>query len=516
METAILKNVAINFVGLVLPAFISLVTVPSYIHLLGVDRYGFIALVWTLIGYFGVLDFGMSIATENQISKACASGNTPQIERLFWSAFWLNLGTGLCGSVVVLAGAGLYNWLGYATTPLQHEIMSAVPWLALAVPISNVSWVFAGAINGAERFGVFNTNQTLGTFIFQLLPLGAAWMFGATLPVVIAAAIVSRFIAGAMLGAAVIRILGVRHVLAPEWKLVRELFGYGGWVVLGNAASGIADTLDRTMIGTLMGARYVTFYTVPQNLVTKLQMLQTALHRTLFPRLSALERDGADRVARDGLSFLNGVLTPLCVIGIFAIGPFMHVWVGHAVANASLPVGRVLIIAVWFFGQSALARILLQAQGHPVATTRVSLITLPIVAAALWLGIHLFGILGAAVVMLIRAALENVVLSWLASIRAKATMIEAVVHLSFLVVSLAIVGPLTEHFGVGVSLGAGALVFVCSAAWSWVSSPGLRILARMSVERVSFPRFRPSLPTSSLSNKSAPDPLTKPEPETAK
>ena len=59
MEKAILKNVAINFAGLVLPTFISLVTVPTYIHMLGVDRYGFVALVWTLIGYFGVLDFGV-------------------------------------------------------------------------------------------------------------------------------------------------------------------------------------------------------------------------------------------------------------------------------------------------------------------------------------------------------------------------------------------------------------------------------------------------------------------------
>ena len=59
MDKGILKNVAINFFGLVLPTFVSLVTVPSYIKLLGVERYGVISLVWTLIGYFGILDLGM-------------------------------------------------------------------------------------------------------------------------------------------------------------------------------------------------------------------------------------------------------------------------------------------------------------------------------------------------------------------------------------------------------------------------------------------------------------------------
>lgn len=70
-----LKNVAINFFGLVLPTFVSLVTVPAYIKALGVERYGVVSLVWTLIGYFGILDLGMSMAAQNHISKALASGD---------------------------------------------------------------------------------------------------------------------------------------------------------------------------------------------------------------------------------------------------------------------------------------------------------------------------------------------------------------------------------------------------------------------------------------------------------
>lgn len=35
MDKGILKNVSINFIGLILPTFVSLVTVPAYIHALG-------------------------------------------------------------------------------------------------------------------------------------------------------------------------------------------------------------------------------------------------------------------------------------------------------------------------------------------------------------------------------------------------------------------------------------------------------------------------------------------------
>ncbi len=96
MERSIVRNIVINFAGAIAPTFISLVTVPAYIHLMGVERYGVINLVWTLIGYFSVLDLGTSLATENQISKARAA-NDDSLERIFWSAWFMNLGTGIVG-----------------------------------------------------------------------------------------------------------------------------------------------------------------------------------------------------------------------------------------------------------------------------------------------------------------------------------------------------------------------------------------------------------------------------------
>jgi hypothetical protein len=36
MEKTLLKNIVINFAGLIAPTLVSLATVPAYIHLLGV------------------------------------------------------------------------------------------------------------------------------------------------------------------------------------------------------------------------------------------------------------------------------------------------------------------------------------------------------------------------------------------------------------------------------------------------------------------------------------------------
>src|ERR1700681_3533953 len=134
MEKSMVKNMAINFSGLVLPTFVSLITVPAYIHFVGVERYGVISLVWTLIGYFGILDLGMSMAAQNHISKARALNDEALSTRVFWSAFWPHPRAGLLGGLLIYFGAFIYTAYFTTVTPeLQHEVYRALPWLAVAI-----------------------------------------------------------------------------------------------------------------------------------------------------------------------------------------------------------------------------------------------------------------------------------------------------------------------------------------------------------------------------------------------
>ncbi|ASV99616.1 oligosaccharide flippase family protein [Paraburkholderia aromaticivorans] len=437
MERSIVRNIVINFAGAIAPTFISLVTVPAYIHLMGVERYGVINLVWTLIGYFSVLDLGTSLATENQISKA-RTANDDSIERIFWSAWFMNLGTGIVGGLLIYAGTVVYITHGVKIEPaFQREVMASLPWIAVAVPIANVSWVFAGAINGVERFASFNINQTLGTALFQLLPLAAIFCFSPSLAVVIPAAVVARLVAGLMLGAAAFRALGIRCVRMPQWHVMTELFRYGRWMLMFSGANMIASTLDRVLVGALLGARYVTYYATPQNLITRLNLLPIAMVRTLFPRLSAVSRADADALAHSALAFLNGAFTPCVIVALFALKPFLLLWLGPTVAAAA-PVASVLVLGVWLSGQCGILGILIQAQTSPAAVATVSWLELPVFAGALWCGIHWFGIMGAGVVVTLKALFDYAVLLVFARLHVWTIVRNMLAHLAFLLVALAL------------------------------------------------------------------------------
>ncbi|HEY1608824.1 MAG TPA: oligosaccharide flippase family protein [Paraburkholderia sp.] len=484
MDKRILRNVAINLLGLILPTFVSLVTVPSYIRLLGVERYGVIALVWTLIGYFSVLDLGMSMAAQNHISKAHATGDADECERVFWSAFWLNLTTGAIGGLLIYSGGAFYTaYFTHVSAEMRHEVYLALPWLAVAIPIANVSWVFGGAINGAERFGIYNTNQTIGTFLFQLLPLAAAWAVAANLQTVLAAAVAARLLAAILLARGAFRVLGIRQVRGPRFDTAKALFNFGGWMLIASVTGMVADSLDRLMLGAGLGVRFVTYYTVPQNLVTRLNMVPNALVRTLFPRLSALRREHADEIAAQSLQFLNGIFTPMAIGAIVVLGPFLRVWVGPEIAGHGAPVGRVLIVSVWLIGQASVTRILIQAQNNPAAAARVGLVELPLYAGLLWFGISRFGLPGAAAAVLARALFDYVVLLYLSRIHSRTIVVDLLAHLSFLAAALAAAWWLPNPI---YAIGAGVVLAAANVVWSIATTPMLRGLARSLLFRLNL------------------------------
>jgi O-antigen/teichoic acid export membrane protein len=481
MEKHFLKNLTINFVGLILPVFVSLVTVPAYIHTIGLERYGVLTLVWALVGYFSVLDLGISMATEKHISIA-KTADVPAIPGIFWSAFFLNLATGVLGGGLVWLATYvyLYEFTNVAES-FRQEVLASLPWIAFAIPVANVSWVFAGALNGMERFKEFNVNQTLGTFLFQILPLLAAIFVSPKLSVVIPAAIIARFAAGVLLGRAVLRVLGIKAVHKPDRATLKELFGYSKWLVLYAFANTLASSLDRMILGSMTGARQVAYFATPQNLVTRLNLLPVAMLRTLFPRFAANGQESAAELTMKSLSFLNFAYTPAVIFAMFALGPFMNVWVGSNMAEHSTPVGRILILGIWMAGQSGILSILIQAQSNPALNAVVGWTSLPVYAALLWAGIHWYGMEGASVVVVLKAAADYLAFLWLAKLPLRAILINSCVHFCFVLMAAA-VSAWSTAWPVIVPACVGLLLI--DAVWSLVDAPFLRtgmqqVLARL-------------------------------------
>jgi len=396
VTSSIKRNTLLNFGGALIPIAISLVTVPIYLDRIGEARYGVIAVIWVLFGYFALFDLGVGRATTYHIARLKDS-SPHEAEMIFWTALFVNAIFGLLGATLLLAiGPAIFGHMLKVPSELQAETLAALPWLALAVPVLTVSSVAFSSLEGQERFLSINVAATFATILSQLAPLGYALWRGPDLSALIAAMVLARLAGLVVAIVACLRLLPVTKLRCPDGARVRALLKYGGWITVTSLLAPILTTVDQLMIGAVLGVRFVTYYTIPYNLASQVSVLPQSLSRTLFPRFSMLERDEARHMAVEALLTLAAILTPIIVFAMGMLRPFLRLWLGPSLAEISAPVGRILLLGVWANGLALIPYVLLRGQGRPDLTAKFHLLELLPYILALWLGMRVAGLHGAA------------------------------------------------------------------------------------------------------------------------
>lgn len=405
-----LKRSAIfNLLGSVLPTFVSLVTTPIYLHHIGADRFGVLAILWMLQGYFGFFDLGLSAAMSNRIAQL-ADATPAERESVLWTALILNLGFGLVGALLLLALMHVMLAQFDISPALTAELGPALPWIACLVPLTNLIGVCNGAMAGREKFGTSNIVQVPVVMLFQLVPLGFAIFFGPSLRYLVFATLIASTLSFVITFAATAGVFPLRLAAPPASRHVRQLFSYGAWISVSSLITPVLETADRLLIGSVLGPPAVAYYQVPFSLAVRARLLPSVITRTLFPRLSALDSHDAAQLSRAAVRGLTATMTPAIVFGIFLMQPFLSMWVGHDFASKASSIGETILLGVWVNCLAYVPACHLQAIGRPGIVARFQLVESVLFIAGLWWALHAFGVLGAALAWSARCMLDGVLL----------------------------------------------------------------------------------------------------------
>jgi len=396
------------------PLAISLITIPIYLELIGEARYGVLAIVWLLLGYFGFFDLGLSRATAQRIGFL-RSGTTEQRATAFWTAFSVNLCMGMIAGFILWPVAHYVFGSAVSVDALvRSEIVAALPWLALSMPIATVSGVLSGALIGHERFLELNIISVTGTAIFQTLPLLAALFWGPDLRVIIPIAVFSRAITLlALLGRCLHHVCPGQGIVFERTEAI-QLLRFGGWVTVSAIVGPMMVLLDRFIIGVVSGAAAVTVYTVPFQLAERTTIFARALSGALLPRLSALDDYNKSSMAQESQRALLAIMTPLSAGAIILLEPFLSLWISPEFAQEAATVGIVLVAGFWINCFAVVPYSLILARGRPDLIAKVHLAELLPYFIILYLGLTFLGLPGAAIAFSTRSAIDALLLSWLA------------------------------------------------------------------------------------------------------
>ena len=469
------RNTIINMAGGVAPVLISLATIPLYLHKIGDARYGVLAIVWLLVSYFGLFDLGLPRAIANQMAKL-QTEPAEQRERTFWTALALN------GSLGVIGGAALYGVLHLAfgavfrvPSTLKPELFPTLPWIALTIPIAAMSGTLTGSLEGLSRFGPLNAIQVGGTILTQAVPLSVAYLHGPSLAWLVPSVVLARLISVIPLAWVAARLVPLFRPRRPSREKIRALLSYGTSVTVSNAVMMLLDVADRLLIGAILGAKSVTYYTVPYGFVSRLNVVPESLSRSLFPLLSHEGHAEGSRLATQALRGLAAIVTPVIILGIFLMRPFLTVWVGASIANSCFGVGELILVGAWVNGICSVPFVQLQAQSRPQVMARFYLIEAVPYLALLWLGLRSFGIVGAAAVWSLGMFVKVVIL-FLAA-RYRWTLVRGLLP-AFLLVLLSCVVALVPMLSILERWLAGGLLIAASMFWAFMyDSPARTQLA---------------------------------------
>jgi O-antigen/teichoic acid export membrane protein len=171
---------------------------------------------------------------------------------------------------------------------------------------------------------------------------------------------------------------------------------------------------DRFLIANVLGAAVVAFYTIPAEFMIRILVLPAAITTTLFPVFSTdlanknyTKSAALYKKSMEIIVLLMGAVTTCIVIGAdFGLG----IWLGQEFVEKSTAVTSILAVGILFNSMAQIPHAYIQASGDARSTALIHVFESILYLPALFLLMHFYGIMGAAIAWMLRALLDLVLL----------------------------------------------------------------------------------------------------------
>lgn len=454
------------------PAIAAAACVPILTRALGAERFGILLLVWTMFGMTGVADLGIGRSLTQMVATRRTGGHATDLRGVVGLGISVAVAIGLVGGLaLMLAASSLFAHMDLAPD-ISAEARGTTILMAAALPMLVVASALRGVLEGLERFDLSaHVRITVGVLTFA----GPALLVPVTprADAAVGLLVAVRFLGLLALALMVIRVLPkTDHSLNRRRAILSEILSLGGWTTVSNLVSSAMVYADRFVIGSLISASAVAFYTVPSEIVTRLLLAPIAIGTVWLPAFARIPRLDAAAVrglSEQGIRLLTACLVPPLVAATALAEPILRIWAGPEFAIAGVPVLRWLALGVLFNGLAQIPFAFLFARGRPKLVAIIHLLELPIYIALLTWALPTYGIAGAGVAWVGRSALDAVALFGAtaalepAALVRRSLMLHSVGVGSLLMLAAAGLSNLTSP------LTAATLTTSLSLLWAWIA-----------------------------------------------
>jgi O-antigen/teichoic acid export membrane protein len=410
------QNIIWNFLGGTLPLLVGVVVFPLIIQQYGIERFGLLAIAWSLVGYFGLFDMGLSRALTQIVSnKLSQNTQSEEVVTIIQTALLVSWGLGILGGVILwLVSDWLVIDILSVSKLIENETIQAFKILAIAIPFVVIASMLRGVM---ESLQLFKQASVIRVFLGVCTFLGPylVTFYGVSLVYAVYALLAIRVTAWLMHAYAVNSTeLMRKKTNTIKFDVLKPLFAFGGWMTVSNVIGPFMVYFDRFVIAYLLGASAVAYYVAPYEMITKLWIIPGSIAGVLFPIFSKERLTNSASsvdVLIKGLLYVIIILFPIIFLFASFAAEGLNFWIGADFAAKSAA------IVGWFsagifvnsIGQILYAKI--QGIGRPDLTAKLHIFESIPYWILLYVLIKAYGIEGAAVAWFLRASIDTLVLA---------------------------------------------------------------------------------------------------------
>ncbi len=348
-----MSNVLWNWTGVAVSLIGGLVLTPYIIRKLGADGYGVWSLVFSLIGYYSLLDFGFRSAVVRFSAHYRAQHDSDKINELVNTLLFYFSAASILLLVVTVVLARYADRLFQIPAALRGQFSWLVSLVGINLAVGVAFNVFTGCVEGFQRFDLVNkirvtaySTQAVGCFVTLSLGYGLAAMGAVAL--------------GAQALLCLLYFVNFRRIF-PALRFSRSLVtrsmfvetaGYGGHTFVASLASQSLEQTPSLIIGHHFTTAFVGFYNLPYRLLQYAADGVSRVGLVVAPQAAELAAtDQIDKVRALGVyanRYCFALYTPLAITLLFYGRELFRAWVGIDYVNHSAPLLPVILIAAWF------------------------------------------------------------------------------------------------------------------------------------------------------------------------
>lgn len=349
---ALRRNIIANYAGQIWMALMSVVFVPLYIRVLGMEAFGLVGLMLSIQTLSTLLDFGMGGMLNREISRRihrpAAARTLPTLVRTFELLLWP-----MCGAI------GLAIWL--LSNPLANhwlhprvlsstETAHAIAIMGLAVALLWPSNFYANGLSGLERQpelnwinAVFATLRGAGVLavLYWVQPTIAAFMWWYA----------AMGAAQSLISALVLWRLLPAGDAAPRFspQELRDARRFASGLVTIGVLSIAVMQLDRLVVSALRPLEELGYFSLALSVAAGMGRMIQPMFNALYPRYSRLVAADDHRALSHLYHLTNRYLAIMvaAVAAVLMVFPrdVIYLWTGDTAIAARIAVPLAILVA---------------------------------------------------------------------------------------------------------------------------------------------------------------------------